>query len=84
MPAGKIGPFEINSDGLYYATAENTQAYINYNTFVLSNSGAAIRLYPSVIRIAGKNKDGEEIRVFEINAGTGEIVQAGDWTASPW
>ena len=84
MPAGKIGPFEINSDGLYYATAENTQAYINYNTFVLSNSGAAIRLYPSVIRIAGKNEDGEEIRVFEINAGTGEIVQAGDWTASPW
>ena len=83
MPAGKIGPFEIGSSGLYYATGENTQAYINYDTIILSNSGAALRFYPSVIRIAGKNEDGEEIRVFEINAGTGEITQAGDWS-TPW
>ena len=82
MPAGRIGPFEISAEGLRYATGENVQSYINYDTIILSNQSAAIRLYPSVIRIAAK-ENGEEVAIFEINAGTREIIEAGDWT-TPW
>ena len=82
MPAGRIGPFEISAKGLQYATGENVQSYINYDTIILSNQAAAIRLYPSVIRIAAK-ENGEEVAIFEINAGTREIIAAGDWT-TPW
>ena len=82
MPAGRIGPFEISTEGLRYATGENVQSYINYDTIILSNQSAAIRLYPSVIRIAAK-ENGEEVAIFEINAGTREIIEAGDWT-TPW
>lgn len=82
MPAGRIGPFEISAKGLQYATGENVQSYINYDTIILSNQSAAIRLYPSVIRIAAK-ENGEEVAIFEINAGTREIIEAGDWT-TPW
>lgn len=82
MPKGKIGPWNISAEGLQYAVGEDEQTYLNYNTIILSNAAAAIRLYPTIIRIAAK-EDGEEVGVFEINAAERSITLAGDWEV-PW
>lgn len=81
--SGKIGPWEIADDGLRYSVGTNEQAYLNYNTIILSRADSALRFYPNIIRAAAKNEDGDEIRVFEINVATGEVVFSGDWTL-PW
>lgn len=82
MPKGKIGPWNISAEGLQYAVGEDEQTYLNYNTIILSNAAAAIRLYPTIIRIAAK-EDGEEVGVFEINAAERSITLTGDWEV-PW
>jgi hypothetical protein len=82
MPKGKIGPWNISTEGLQYAVGEDEQTYLNYNTIILSNAAAAIRLYPTIIRIAAK-EDGEEVGVFEINAAERSITLTGDWEV-PW
>jgi hypothetical protein len=82
MPKGKIGPWNISAEGLQYAVGEDEQTYLNYNTIILSNAAAAIRLYPTIIRIATK-EDGEEVGVFEINAAERSITLTGDWEV-PW
>ena len=82
MPKGKIGPWNISAEGLQYAVGEDEQTYLNYNTIILSNAAAAIRLYPTIIRIAAK-EDGEEVGVFEINATERSITLTGDWEV-PW
>lgn len=82
MPNGKIGPWNISAEGLQYAVGEDEQTYLNYDTIILSNAVAAIRLYPTMIRIAAK-EDGEEVGVFEINAAERRITLAGDWEV-PW
>lgn len=82
MPKGKIGPWNISTEGLQYAVGEDEQTYLNYNTIILSNAAAAIRLYPTIIRIAAK-EDGEEVGVFEINATERSITLTGDWEV-PW
>lgn len=82
MPKGKIGPWNISAEGLQYAVGEDEQTYLNYNTIILSNAAAAIRLYPTIIRIAAK-EDGEEVGVFEINAAERSIALTGDWEV-PW
>mgnify|MGYP000183673280 CR=1 FL=1 len=82
MPKGKIGPWNISAEGLQYAVGEDEQTYLNYNTIILSNAAAAIRLYPTIIRIAAK-EDGEEVGVFEINAAARSITLTGDWEV-PW
>lgn len=82
MPNGKIGPWNISAEGLQYAVGEDEQTYLNYNTIILSNAAAAIRLYPTIIRIAAK-ENGEEVGVFEINAAERSITLTGDWEA-PW
>lgn len=82
MPKGKIGPWNISAEGLQYAVGEDEQTYLNYNTIILSNATAAIRLYPTIIRIAAK-EDGEEVGVFEINATERSITLTGDWEV-PW
>ena len=82
MPKGKIGPWNISAEGLQYAVGEDEQTYLNYNTIILSNAAAAIRLYPTIIRIAAK-EDGEEVGVFEINAAEHSITLTGDWEV-PW
>lgn len=82
MPKGKIGPWNISVEGLQYAVGEDEQTYLNYNTIILSNAAAAIRLYPTIIRIAAK-EDGEEVGVFEINAAERSITLTGDWEV-PW
>ena len=83
MPKGKIGPWNISAEGLYYATGENEQAYINIDTIILSTASAALRIYPSVLRLAAKDEDGEETRVFEVDVGNGTVTFAGDWDL-PW
>lgn len=82
MPKGKIGPWNISAEGLQYAVGEDEQTYLNYNTIILSNAAAAIRLYPTIIRIAAK-EDGEEVGVFEINVAERSITLTGDWEV-PW
>lgn len=82
MPKGKIGPWNISAEGLQYAVGKDEQTYLNYNTIILSNAAAAIRLYPTIIRIAAK-EDGEEVGVFEINAAERSITLTGDWEV-PW
>lgn len=82
MPKGKIGPWNISAEGLQYAVGEDEQTYLNYNTIILSNAAAAIRLYPTIIRIAAK-ENGEEVGVFEINAAERSITLTGDWEV-PW
>lgn len=82
MPKGKIGPWNISAEGLQYAVGEDEQTYLNYNTIILSNAAAAIRLYSTIIRIAAK-EDGEEVGVFEINAAERSITLTGDWEV-PW
>lgn len=82
MPNGKIGPWNISAEGLQYAVGEDEQTYLNYDTIILSNAVAAIRLYPTMIRIAAK-EDGEEVGVFEINAAERSITLTGDWEV-PW
>lgn len=82
MPKGKIGPWNISTEGLQYAVGEDEQTYLNYNTIILSNAAAAIRLYPTIIRIAAK-ENGEEVGVFEINAAERSITLTGDWEV-PW
>lgn len=82
MPKGKIGPWNISAEGLQYAVEKDEQTYLNYNTIILSNAAAAIRLYPTIIRIAAK-EDGEEVGVFEINAAERSITLTGDWEV-PW
>lgn len=82
MPKGKIGPWTISAEGLQYAVGEDEQTYLNYDTIILSNAAAAIRLYPTIIRIAAK-EDGEEVGVFEINAAERRITLTGDWEV-PW
>lgn len=82
MPKGKIGPWTISAEGLQYAVGEDEQTYLNYDTIILSNAAAAIRLYPTIIRIAAK-EDGEEVGVFEINAAERRITLIGDWEV-PW
>lgn len=82
MPNGKIGPWNISAEGLQYAVGEDEQTYLNYDTIILSNAVAAIRLYPTMIRIAAK-EDGEEVGVFEINAAERRITLTGDWEV-PW
>lgn len=83
MPKGRIGPWNISAEGLYYATGENEQAYINIDTIILSTASAALRVYPSVLRLAAKDEDGEETRVFEVDVGNGTVTFAGDWDL-PW
>lgn len=83
MPKGRIGPWNISAEGLYYAMGENEQAYINIDTIILSTASAALRIYPSVLRLAAKNEDGEETRVFEVDVGNGTVTFAGDWDL-PW
>lgn len=83
MPKGRIGPWNISAEGLYYATGENEQAYINIDTIILSTASAALRIYPSVLRLAAKDDDGEETRVFEVDVGNGTVTFAGDWDL-PW
>ena len=82
MPKGKIGPWNISAEGLQYAVGEDEQTYLNYNTIILSNAAAAIRLYPTIIRIDAK-ENGEEGGVFEINAAERSITLTGDWEV-PW
>lgn len=82
MPKGKIGPWNISAEGLQYAVGEDEQTYLNYDTIILSNAAAAVRLYPTIIRIAAK-EDGEEVGVFEINAAERSITLTGDWEV-PW
>ena len=81
--AGRIGPWNISSDGLFYAVGENTQSYLNYNTIILSQADCAVRIYPWLLRVAQKNETGGETRVCEINANTGEVNFIGDWNL-PW
>lgn len=83
MPKGRIGPWNISAEGLYYAMGENEQAYINIDTIILSTASAALRIYPSVLRLAAKDEDGEETRVFEVDVGNGTVTFAGDWDL-PW
>lgn len=83
MPKGRIGPWNISAEGLYYAMGENEQAYINIDTIILSMASAALRIYPSVLRLAAKDEDGEETRVFEVDVGNGTVTFAGDWDL-PW
>lgn len=82
MPKGKIGPWNISAEGLQYAVGEDEQTYLNYDTIILSNAAAAVRLYPTLIRIAAK-ENGEEVGVFEINAAEKKISLIGDWD-TPW
>ena len=85
--AGRIGPWNISSDGLFYAVGENTQAYLQYDTIILSQADSAIRIYPYMYRVVKKNsaggEDGDGARGMEINANTGTFRFWGDWNL-PW